>query len=262
MVTPLDPATAGTVPVRKGLFIGEIVGPAGAGKSTLARALQRQNERLLVDTHPDYKRAINFPLFLRNAIAMLPMFFRLYLRMPDQATCISKRQLAWLVILNGWQSRLQRRLRRGEGSAVLDQGPVFLIATLRMLGPACLRDPVVEHWWKKTYARWAATLDFVLYLDAPDGTLMRRIRTRDKGHEMKEGNAADVVLFLATYRSAYERVLHLLTSANSRIEVIRFDTSRSSVEEIVRHLAAKYDMNAAVSAPKAVSPSQLAGGEV
>ena len=262
MVTPLDPAVAGKAPVRKGLFIGEIVGPAGAGKTTLARALQKQNGRLLVGTHPDYKKAANFPLFLSNTLLMLPMLSRLYLRMRDQAACVGKRQLAWLVILNGWPNHLQRWLRRGEGSALLDQGPVFLIATLYKLGPACLRDPSVEYWWKKTCARWAATLDFVVYLDAPDESLVRRIRTRGSGHEMKDRETADVVKFLATYRSAYEGVLHLLTSANSRINVIRFDTSLNSVEEIVRRVMEEYDLGAMAPAPKAVGPSQLAGREV
>ncbi len=83
--------------------------------------------------------------------------------------------------------------------------------------------------------RWAGRLDAVVWLDAPDEVLARRIRGREKPHRMKACSDEEISAFLARYREAYEGVLSELRAA-SGLKVIRVSTDAGTPEQIAEEV--------------------------
>jgi hypothetical protein len=80
----------------------------------------------------------------------------------------------------------------------------------------------------------------IVWLDAADSYLLERIRTRDKGHVVKNEAAPIVFEFLARYRKAYDYTLSMLETKTSGPRVLRFDTGRYTPGEIVNCLLAEF----------------------
>jgi hypothetical protein len=222
---------------RKLPRVVEIIGPAGAGKTTLYKALSNYPEQIRLSNFPNVKRAADAPFFIRYGLQLVPSLFRLYRRTSRQ---LSRREFAWLTILNGWPFVLQSEVEKSSQVIVLDQGPVFLLTEMREFGPEYLKRNEAEKLWKKLYCRWAATLDMIVWLDAADIYLLERIRTRDQGHVVKNEAAPIVFEFLERYRRAYDYTLSKLGTNASGPRVLRFDTSKQQPGEIVDRLLAKF----------------------
>lgn len=201
------------------LRVVEIVGPAGAGKSTLYQAL-RGRDSLHLDNFPDVRRLANLPFFLWNGARVIGSLRGL--------GGLSRRELAWMSILRGWPALLQKADSR---VTVLDQGPVYLITELREFGPASLRTSTADAWWRDLSARWSQTLDLIVWLDADDADLLERIRTREKAHIVKDAPAKETLSFLNRYHAAYERVM-----ADLHVPILRFDSSRMTTTQIAENL--------------------------
>jgi shikimate kinase len=210
----------------------EIVGVAGVGKSTLSHALKRMNASIRLGNFPDVRKISDAPFFLWNGLQVSLALFNVA---RDHSRGLTRRELAWLSILNGWPVRLQREAC--DQLVVLDQGPVYLLTELCEFGPEFLRSEEAEKFWQKFHARWARTLDAVIWLDAADTDLLKRIRTREKEHVVKHRSDRTTLAFLDLYRRAYERVILKLTMTHSDLKIIRLDTSQKSAEEIVRQLS-------------------------
>jgi len=215
----------------------EIVGPAGAGKTTLFRELRNYPEQIRLSTFPDVNKAADAPFFIQHGLQLVPDLFRLSRR---NSRKLSRREFAWMSILKGWPFILQRDLIKSPQVIVLDQGPVYLLAEMREFGPEYLREQDAEKLWQKLYTRWATTLGMIVWLDAADIYLLERIRTRNKGHVVKNESAPIVYDFLARYRRAYDYVLSRLEANMGGPRVLRFDTSGQRSGEIVDRLLAEY----------------------
>lgn len=124
--------------------------------------------------------------------------------------------------------------RRAEGTivTVFDQGPVFMLTRLYASGVEAIEDERVRRWWDAMIQRWAATVDKVIWLDAPDTELVQRIRTREKWHLTKEQSEQDAYEFLRRFRSTAEVILLRLGCVTGP-RLVEFDTSRLGVNEIV-----------------------------
>jgi len=157
---------------------------------------------------------------------------------------LTRREIVWMAILKGWHHFLRTEVTNGGRVVVLDQGPVFLLAQLYMFGPKSLRGKSGEKWWEMVVARWAATLDMLVYLDASDAHLLNRVRTRSKWHLVKDKTAPEVFEFLAQYREAYEQVSSMLTAYHRSPKLLRFDTVQQSSDEIVNRLLAEFGLKA------------------
>lgn len=217
----------GNVAMQKPLLIMELVGPAGAGKTTLSRALSRRNPTIQIGSEIELQKLKYVPVFLRNFISLLPIFLR-QLRDGESFTWD---EIKYLVYLKGWSKVLRQEAGSGNAAILLDHGPVFKLATLHEFGPDKLKADNFEKWWDKMFKQWASTLDMVIWLDAPDPVLEKRINSRDQRHLVKGKTEIEVVHFLARYRASYEQTLAKLKAHGGPL-LLQFDTSRTSIDQI------------------------------
>jgi deoxyadenosine/deoxycytidine kinase len=210
----------------------EIVGPAGAGKTTLCHALNRNSESIHLSDFPDVRKISAAPFFIRNGIQIQSFLFNLH---DHKGRKLLRREFAWLSILYGWPAVLQKELAN-HNVIILDQGPIYLLTEIKEFGPEYLRKQESEKFWHDLYSRWTDMLDMIVWLDAPDAILLKRIRGRNKGHVVKNESVEATFEFFASYRKAYERTISNLQSDNSNLQILRFDTSHRSPEEIASQL--------------------------
>ena len=212
--------------------IVEIVGPAGAGKTTLCNVLRHGSEFIQLSNFPDVRKISAAPFFIWNGLQILPTFLNLS---PGKSRKLTRREFAWLSILYGWSGILKKELQDNQ-VIILDQGPVYLMTETIEFGPNYLRDQKADTFWQDLYSRWAGTLDTIVWLDASDDHLLKRIRSRNKEHVIKNESVESTFEFLARYRKAYEQIITNLSLNHLGLKVLRFDTSQKSPQEIANQL--------------------------
>jgi thymidylate kinase len=116
-------------------------------------------------------------------------------------------------------------------AVILDEGPVYMLARLRVYGAERIRTAAFERWWRGTVAQWARTVDLIVWLDAPDTILLQRSRTRAQVHQLQRLSEARAQQFLASYREAYETVVRALTELGGPT-VLRVRSDQQSLEAI------------------------------
>jgi shikimate kinase len=211
-------------------LIVEIVGPAGAGKSTLFRALERQDPGFQVEFLPPVWNVLYTPFFVKHILLLAPTLVRMQ-RKGDRN--LTRRELAWMAMLQGWPKILEEKAEGDHKLILLDQGPIFLMTILFEFGPESLRNPELKGYWENIEEKWIQTLDMLIYLDTSDEILINRIRTRQDEHLMKNKTDQEIKEFLAKYRRAYERLINTFTMNNPKIRVLQMDTDKNSVDDLV-----------------------------
>lgn len=209
----------------------EIVGLAGAGKSTLAQALLAR--------HPDWRMAetmharapSHVPYFVHGAPAVARLLAR-GLRRP----WVSWDEIKFYVYASEWHRYLDGRPEHRSSVTLFDQGPLFALARLLWGGSAVTSTPWFDSWKRETVARWAHELDAVVELSAPDHVLSERINGREKRHAAKEKSARDTAAILASHRRAYAEVLANVERTGS-VGLMRFDTSKRPLEQIADEIS-------------------------
>ncbi len=214
-------------------LVVELAGLAGAGKSTIARTLQRQGETFQLKDYPYYRRLEHLRFFIHNGLALLPTWVQLK---QERGRWFTRRELAWMMIGVGWYRFFERRSLRDGPIFLLDQGAIFLLAQLYAFGPECLHCIGAEKWWQKVFDRWARVLDLVVWLDAPERILLERIRTRNELHVAKDWPDTEALDFLRRYRTAYEQVLTELTVNRTGPRILWLDTAQVGVDETVARI--------------------------
>jgi energy-coupling factor transporter ATP-binding protein EcfA2 len=205
----------------------ELVGPAGAGKSTLARSLCQHNGKIMIGTEIALRNVEQYPIFVRSIPLILSSLFS---RARDSRPWTWD-EIKFLIYLKQWNQVLEIQAHGHPGIILLDHGPIFKLATLHAFGPSWLRSVSADAWWKELFQQWAALLDLIVWLDAPDTLLETRINARSQKHEVKGKTGQEVVQFLNRYRSSYRYVLSGL-AASGGPTVIQFDTSQSTLKQI------------------------------
>ena len=208
-------------------MITEIVGPAGAGKSTIAMALLQHNPAILGKPHLRWIKY--YPAFYSKVVQSLPIYLRQY-RGRGQ---VLRQTLGHMVYLEKLQ-RLLKYQSSDDTIFFLDQGPVFRLARLHMSDFA-FRDQSFESWWTRMLNAWACTLDAIFWVDAQDEVLLERILTRSKWHEIKDLPKQQAREFLTSYRKAYQKVISGLTSDDGP-EVLFFSTDHEPLEQITTRI--------------------------
>jgi shikimate kinase len=207
--------------------IAEIVGPAGAGKSTLARALRERDGQIRTGLSvwglPPHLLAV-------NAFLSLPILVGLY----RGGRRLRLDEINLIVRLNALHQLLGRKsLKRKHKALLLDEGTVFALVKLHAFGRegAAGESGRLDRWTRGLLRRWAERLDAVIWLDAPDEILARRIRERDKPHRVKGASDEEIYAFLARYRASYEEIISELTAHNG-LKVFRFSAGQESPERM------------------------------
>lgn len=209
-------------------LVAEIVGPAGAGKSTLAETLRRRDPMIRTGLSV---WGLPLSLLVLNAFSSLPTFPGLFRR---RRSCWAK--FALVVRLNALHQLLGRK-RGSEKTLLMDEGAIFALVKLHTFDLESIESGRVEEWTNCVLDRWAETLDAVIWLDAPDAVLTKRIRERHKWHRVKDRTDVEIHQFLAHYRRSYEQVISEL-SARCNLKVIRLSTEEHSLERIAEETLA------------------------
>src|SRR5688572_9864778 len=172
-------------------FTAEIIGPAGAGKSTLAGLLRGSDATIRTGLS-----IWGLPLHLLGAST--------FSSLPDLVSLFGRRRfsledLKLVIQINALRRLLRRESEKGYQALVLDEGGVFGLAKLRAFGAGSAGSDSIS-WMSSLFNQVGPTLDAVIWLDAPDAVLARRIRERDKPHRTKYLSEAEMCEHLARYR--------------------------------------------------------------
>lgn len=114
---------------------------------------------------------------------------------------------------------LHRFLARAETPRhrliVLDEGPVFVLGWMQVFGAGRFAGSAsYQRWARRTLVAWAALLDVVVLLDAPDLVLADRIRSRAKPHWVKDQSDPEIAAFAARFRAVFAAVISDVTAVN------------------------------------------------
>jgi cytidylate kinase len=198
----------------------ELAGPAGAGKTTLARALRDADPATGVGLSAGRLR------IARGLAVTAPTLAGAWLSAPGRLW--SREDLRSLGYLAAWQGQVGAD--RGPGLTVLDHGPVFRLASLAAYGPPMVESRTFSRHWRGMAERWGRLLDVVAWLDAPDDVLLARIADREQEHRMRDAARAEAVKFLARYRAAYRTTITAVTAAGARL--VELDTTAMTPEQL------------------------------
>ena len=209
----------------------EIVGVAGAGKSTLTRTLCERGPgwRIAEDLHT--RARSQWPYVLHAA----PRVMALLARGGGARPWLSWDELKFLVYVVEWDRFLDDRPEYRRGVTILDQGPIFALARLEWAAKPVISSPAYRRWRADMLRRWSAALDVVVWLDAPDAILLERIDAREQSHAAKGRPADEALAFIAAYRRAYDSLLVDVERLGGA-RVLRFDTAQRSTGDIASAL--------------------------
>lgn len=204
-------------------FVAEIIGPAGSGKTSLSRLLRRsENVRAGLSLW-----GLPPTLLALGAISSLPNLLAL-LRNRKR---FSSEDVRLIIQHNALLQLVRRESAKGHQALLLDEGTVFALAKLRAFGPQQVIAGHSDGCMQGLFNKLAPALNAVIWLDAPDDVLARRIREREKPHRMKNESDAEIQNHLSHYRSAFEQVVGELGKRNG-LRVFRFSTDQVPLEDI------------------------------
>ncbi|HEV8357974.1 MAG TPA: hypothetical protein VGQ17_14575 [Gemmatimonadales bacterium] len=207
-------------------WLVELVGPAGAGKSTISDAIP------LADPTARDLSLWGLPrrFLLLSALALLPTL---------RAAALSRHRLTWeeianMIRLGALLRTVRDAMRRGYKLILIDEGPIFALSWFEVNGT---RNG--ERWWARwrdrVVSEWGALLDGIVRVDASDPVLARRIRTRPKPHPVKFLAERGVLQFEASFRQAFDRVVPDFVAARA-LPIRTLRTDGSQVDHSIRQL--------------------------
>jgi thymidylate kinase len=209
-------------------LVGELIGVAGSGKSTVAALLATRT--FDVSSQLSWKQ--NIPLCLKVLAHRLPEIIY------QAGKGVPLRFLAIMVNIE-CTLRLLERHRESHGlscgQVVLDLGPFLQLATLRH---AYLPDaPALasSFWLSELTARSRRVVDKVFWLDADHRTLMNRIRGREQSHAMKDRSEGAFERFCAEYRREFADLLAGYPAG----QIERIDTGALSARDVSEWIDAR-----------------------
>jgi hypothetical protein len=218
-----------TMATKRPLVV-ELIGPWGAGKGTLLAALGAHGRSVRTDLDVWH---LPKPLLLRGGLEALSTVVGLF-RAAKSLLWFEGKQLVKLCAIH--RQLADPRLSEHE-VLVLDEGPLLAMSWLHLGGHPAISNGGLESWWPGALRQWADALDLVVFLDAPNAVLAKRIRERPRYHPLRDRSDAEMFTSLDRYRSACARVLHdLARHGGPRVLTVRSD--ETSASEISREVLA------------------------
>ena len=104
----------------------EIVGVAGAGKSTLSRCHLPTDRACRLGPFLDVGRLAHAPYVLHSLLGLIPLVIAGLRRQPR----MSWREIKLVIYVSEWPRYLSRNYRRSQRMFVLDQGPIYTLGRL------------------------------------------------------------------------------------------------------------------------------------
>ena len=200
----------------------EIIGPAGAGKSALAKWLVDHVGTMAIVPRAHPRR--DLLVYLGAAVRLGPTAFEAIRLDPRFAGA----QLRHLLRLETLRTRLAATTTGDVTVALFDEGPLYSLARSRAFWPPRLTGGPVDDYLRRSLRGWVAEIDIAISLDAPNPVLAQRIDARAKHHRMR-GHADDAVFaFLDRYRAAYASVLADAARVGT-LATLEIDTAAQSV---------------------------------
>jgi hypothetical protein len=214
---------------RQRAVVVELVGPAGAGKTTLAKGVTAADA-----TMRSGLSLWNLPRrrLARSALSLMPTIIAAGLN----GTPLRAGEIGQMIRLGALRRVVEDEAARHR-VILLDEGPVFALSWLDVFFSRN-GDRVPAAWRRQVVAEWAALLDVVVFIDASDITLADRIRTREKPHLVKGLPDEEIFGFSAGFRRAFERAIAELAQAG-HIVVDTLKTDTGPVDENTARLLAK-----------------------
>jgi len=120
---------------------------------------------------------------------------------------------------------------------------VYLMAEMRDFGPEYLKGKAAKRIWQDLYSRWASILDMIVWLDAENSDLLKRIRTRDQEHVVKNSSESTMVDFLERYRKDYQFTVSSLCQEKPELRVLKFDTGKQRTHDIVDSMLSEINLS-------------------
>jgi hypothetical protein len=200
----------------------ELIGPAGAGKSEVCAQLAR------------------VPGVLCTSIWNVPLTelaWATACTIPSAATLVRRaraplsRELRHIARLRALLNFLDRDELNAYRCIVLDEGPIYTLSWLHVIGHQAFADFRTNSWRHYIAALWAATLDEVVWLDAPDKVLAHRLRSRAKRHVMSNASDRSVTAFSMRYRTAFNSALAVVQQ-HGRVAVREYRTDHHAPAEL------------------------------
>lgn len=207
----------------------ELVGPAGAGKSTLAQGVSDRDGTVRAGLS---LWGLPRPQLVESAVALIPTMLRSLLSRGDKR--LKGGEIAQMIRL-GALRRVVRREARKHRVILLDEGPVFALSWLDVFFAKGGDRAAPPGWRRRVVADWASLLDVVVFIDAADSTLAQRIRTRDKPHLVKDRSDEEIYGFAAGFRKAFDRVIAEMSKAGHLV-VDALRTDRQPQDETATRL--------------------------
>ncbi len=206
----------------------ELVGLAATGKTSLLRALGEREPACLAGLRPPRHR------HAWSAVTLVPTFVGLH----RSAHAFLWKEMKRITYLRTLQRSVAAKAAERYRAIVMDEGPVYMLARMRVYGEARVRSAAFEPWWRSAIGEWRRTLHLVVWLDAPDAILAERLRRRAQHHRLQGATDRTIEGFLGAYRTAYAEVMSDLTTLPG-VRVLAFRTDVETADRIAERVVAE-----------------------
>jgi shikimate kinase len=208
----------------------EIVGVAGTGKSTLARALADGSGKRIADSL--HTKSHTHWAYVAHG---LPRVLPLVVRSARARPAFDWEEVKFLIYVMEWRRFLGRNPHSDSELVVLDQGPVFALARLLWSRKPITETEAFRHWLDEMAASWSEELDGIVWLEAPEHVLLERINERTQKHEAKGLPTSEALAVLHAHESAYAELFARFAELGGP-PLFSFDTSVMSASSIASEL--------------------------
>jgi hypothetical protein len=183
----------------------EIVGIAGAGKTTPRQILQQRHPRLQFRVPPP---KVAYLSFLGEHLFKW-LLIHLSQNCDDRwFTWEEIRNMGYLEI---WIPHLQKQALKKQIISILDPGSVYWLAVVREFGPKLAASKQYTNWWNEKLHQWRQALGLIVWLDAPLELLLHRVQNREEWHEAKGQTPEAVLEDFSRLKKRYDEIVHLMT---------------------------------------------------
>jgi hypothetical protein len=214
-----------TLPGQRPRII-ELIGPAGVGKSAIADQLAQMPGVLCTSVWRVPLTEVAWAAFC--SIPSAAMLVR-------RAHAPLSRELRHVARLRALLNFLDRDELSRYRYIVIDEGAIYTLAWLRVIGHPAFHDTRTHSWRHYIAGLWGVTIDEVVRLDASDGVVARRLRSRAKPHVMSQAADRAITAFSMRYRTAFNDTISLVQQ-HGRFAIRDFRTDHDSAVEIAEQI--------------------------